>query len=127
MARAAIETMPPSNAALLAGHAVNPALQPELGCIPLLTLAERYRVGDTAYAYGEAFVRACREVLGEGPLAEAVRGDLIPLQDTGLDRLGEAATALRIRYAAFDHPAAREIVDWLDGRYRITDEIVRTQ
>ena len=118
---------PASNAPLLAGHAVNPALQPELGCIPLLTLAERYRVGDAAYAYGEAFARACREVLGDGPLAEAVRGDLIPLQDTGLDRLGDAAGALRAKYAAFDHPAAREIVDWLDGGYRITDEIVRTQ
>ena len=118
---------PASNAALIAGHAVNPALQPELGCIPLLTLAERYRVGDAAYAYGEAFARACREVLGDGPLAEAVRADLIPLQDTGLDRLGEAAAALRAQYAAFDHPAAREIVDWLDGGYRITDEIVRTQ
>ncbi len=118
---------PASNAELLAGHAVNPALQPELGCIPLLTLAERYRIGDAAYAYGEAFARACREVLGDGPLAEAVRGDLIPLQDTGLDRLGAQAAALRAKYAAFDHPAAREIVDWLDGGYRITDEIVRTQ
>jgi hyaluronoglucosaminidase len=118
---------PASNATLIAGHAVNPALQPELGCIPLLTLAERYRVGDAAYAYGEAFARACRDVLGDGPLADAVRGDLIALQDTGLDRLGEAAPALRQRYAAFEHPAAREIVDWLDGGYRITDEIVRTQ
>jgi hypothetical protein len=66
-------------------------------------------------------------VLGDGPLADAVRGDLIPLQDTGLDRLGEALPALRAKYAAFEHPAAREIVDWLDGGYRITDEIVRTQ
>lgn len=123
----AVTGRPASNATLLDGHAVNPALQPELGCIPLLTLAERYRIGDAAYAYGDAFARACREVLGDGPLAEAVRGDLIPLQDTGLDRLGDALPALRAKYAAFDHPAAREIVDWLDGGYRITDETVRTQ
>jgi hyaluronoglucosaminidase len=123
----AVTGRPAANASLIAGHAVNPALQPELGCIPLLTLAERYRVGDAAYAYGEAFARACLEVLGVGPLAEAVRADLIPLQDTGLDRLAETAAVLRAKYAAFDHPAAREIVDWLDGGYRITDEIVRTQ
>jgi hypothetical protein len=119
---------PASNAALLAGHAVNPALQPELGCIPLLTLAERYRIGDDAYAYGDAFARACVEVLGDGPLARAVRADLIWLQDTGLDRLGtDLSATLRAKYAAFDHPAAREVVDWLDGGWRITDEIVRTQ
>ncbi|MFM1991996.1 MAG: hypothetical protein RJA99_4953 [Pseudomonadota bacterium] len=118
---------PASNAPLLSGHAVNPALQPELGCIPLLTLAERYRVGDEAWAYGDAFERACRAVLGDGALARAVRSDLIRLQDTGLDRLGELAAELRSTYAAFDHPAAREIVDWLDGGWRITDEIVRTQ
>jgi hyaluronoglucosaminidase len=118
---------PASNAPLLAGHAVNPALQPELGCIPLLTLAERYRVGDAAYAYGDAFARACAEVLGDGALARSLRADLIWLQDTGLDRLGELGPMLRARYAAFDHPAAREVVDWLDGGWRITDEIVRTQ
>lgn len=118
---------PASNAALLSGHAVNPALQPELGCIPLLTLAERYRTGDDAYDYGAAFARACREVLGDGALGRAVRSDLIALQDTGLDRLGERAAALRATYSAFDHPAAREIVAWLDGGWRISDETVRTQ
>ncbi len=38
-----------------------------------------------------------------------------------------AAAALRARYAAFDHPGAREVVEWLDGGWRITDEIVQTQ
>jgi hyaluronoglucosaminidase len=118
---------PAANAGLLAGHAINPALQPVLGCIPALTLAERYAAGDDAYRYGDAFARACRTVLGDGPLARAVREDLIWLQDTGLDRLGERTAQLRARYAVFDHPAAREILDWLDGGWRITDEIVRTQ
>jgi hyaluronoglucosaminidase len=117
---------PAGNAPLLRAHAINPALQPVLGCIPALTLARRYRDGEAGYAYGAAFAQACREVLGV-PLADAVRGDLIPLQDTGLDRLGDLAAALRERYAAFDHPAAREILDWLDGGWRITDEIVQTQ
>ena len=117
---------PASNAPLLRGHAINPALQPVLSRIPALTLAERYRVGDDAYAYGAAFARACAQVLG-APLGAHVREDLIALQDTGLDRLGEAAARLRSRYAAFDHPGAREIRAWLDGVYRISDEIVRTQ
>lgn len=118
---------PAANAPLIAGHAINPALQPTLGCIPALTLAERYRVGDDAYAYGAALERACRAVLGDDALCRAVRDDLLRLQDTGLDRLGPLADELRARYAAFDHPAAREIVDWLDGGWRITDEIVQTQ
>jgi hypothetical protein len=123
----AVTGRPATNAPLLAAHFVNPALQPTLGCIPAITLAERYRLGEARYAYGAAYARACRAVLGDGALADAVAADLIWLQDTGLDRLGELAGTLRTRYAPFDHPAAREILDWLDGGWRITDEIVRTQ
>lgn len=117
---------PASNASLIAAHAVNPALQPVLGCIPAITLAHRYRVGDARYAYGAALRQAAHAVLGEA-LGDSVVGDLIALQDTGRDRLGEQAALLRARYQAFDHPGAREIVDWLDGAWQITDEIVRTQ
>jgi hyaluronoglucosaminidase len=108
----------------VAAHGVNPALQPTLTRIPALTLAERYRAGDD-YQYGEAFRRAAREVLGE-ELGTMLRDDLLILQDVGLDRLAEKETALRERYAG-DHPGAREIIAWLDGEYRITDEIVHTQ
>ncbi len=117
---------PASNAALLRSHAINPALQPVLGCIAAITLAARYRLGDEAYAYGVAMADACRLVLGDG-LDRIVQADLIPLQDTGLDRLGPLRETLRERYAQYDHPGAREIVQWLDGEYEITDEIVRTQ
>ena len=75
---------------------------------------------------GAAFERAARAVLGE-ELAERVGRDLLTLQDRGLDRLGERRAALRDRYAAFDHPAAREIVAWLDGHWNVTDELVQTQ
>jgi hypothetical protein len=34
---------------------------------------------------------------------------------------------LQERYAAFDHPGAREIVAWLDGVWRITREEMSTQ
>lgn len=106
-------------------HGVNPALQPTLTRIPMLTLPECYRLGEE-YAYGEAFLRAAVEVMGE-ELALMLRDDLLILQDVGLDRLGEREPTLRERWSGVDHPAAREIVGWLDGEWRITDEIVRTQ
>ena len=122
----AVTGRPAALADFVSGHAVNPSLQPTLSCIPAISLAHRYRVGDDHYAYGAALAQAAREVLGDA-LARMVIGDLIPLQDLGLDRLAEQAAALRARYAQVDHPGAREIVAWLDGAWRITDEIVRTQ
>lgn len=116
---------PAAIADLVAGHALNPALQPVLTRIPLLTLLESYDRG-AAYDYGEAFRRAAHQVLGP-ELGERVRDDLLILQDVGLDRLGEKEERLRERYAGVDHAAAREIIGWLDGEYRITDEIVQTQ
>jgi hypothetical protein len=116
---------PAALAGLVAGHGVNPALQPTLARIPMLTLPESYRQG-TAYEYSAAFVRAAAVVCGPD-LAALLRDDLLMLQDVGLDRLGDAAAVLRARYGGIDHPAAREVIDWLDGGYRITDEIVRTQ
>jgi hypothetical protein len=116
---------PAAIAGQIAGHAVNPASQPLLSRVPLLTLAESYAQGD-AYEYGGAFGRAARLVLGDA-LAERVGRDLLSLQDRGLDRLGERRSALRARYAGFDHPAAREILAWLDGHWNVTDELVQTQ
>jgi hyaluronoglucosaminidase len=116
---------PAAIAGHLSAHGVNPALQPTLTRIPAVTLAERYRQGD-AYQYGRATRLAATEVLGE-ELGSLVYQDLLTLQDVGLDRLGDRAAPLRERYAAFDHAGAREIVGWLDGEYRITDEIVQTQ
>jgi hyaluronoglucosaminidase len=109
----------------IAAHGINPTLQPVLTRIPALTLADSYRLGD-AYEYGAAFFRAAAAVVGE-ELATLLRDDLLILQDVGLDRLGEKERPLRERYGAVDHAAAREIIDWLDGGYRITDEIVHTQ
>ena len=109
----------------LAGHGINLASQPVLSRIPALTLIDSYALGD-AYEYGAAFDRAVAEVLGE-KLAARVRRDLLTLEDRGRDRLGDRRAALRERYAAFDHPAAREIVAWLDGAWDVTDEEVQTQ
>ncbi|HVF40396.1 MAG TPA: beta-N-acetylglucosaminidase domain-containing protein [Gemmatimonadaceae bacterium] len=109
----------------IAAHGINPSLQPTLNRIPALTLADSYRLGED-YEYGQSFHRAATEVLGDD-LGAMVRDDLLTLQDIGLDRLGDKQQLLRERYESIDHPAAREIVAWLNGGYRITDEIVQTQ
>jgi hyaluronoglucosaminidase len=106
-------------------HAINPASQPILNCIPALTLPMSYAKGDD-YRYGEAFMAAANTILGQ-ELANIILADLLTLQDSGLDRLGERTPKLRAKYAAIDHPAAREIVDWLDGGYAITGEMLQTQ
>jgi hyaluronoglucosaminidase len=109
----------------IAAHGVNPALQPTLTRIPAITLADSYRLG-ADYQYGESFRRAAITVAGM-ELGGMLRDDLLVLQDVGLDRLGPKEQPLRDRYTGVDHDAAREIIDWLDGGYRITDEIVHTQ
>ena len=116
---------PASIAGQIAGHFINPASQPVLSRIPGLTLAESYACGES-YQYRAAFESAARTVLGD-ELAERVGRDLLAFQDRGLDRLGERRSVLRARYAAFDHPAAREILSWLDGYWNVTDELVQTQ
>ncbi len=106
----------------LAAHAMNPALQPVLTRIPAVTLAQSYRLGD-AYQYGQALSYAAHEVLGP-QLGLQLQRHLTLLNDTGLDLLGEAAPRLRERYSNYDHPGAREIVDWLDGRWRMTRDMM---
>jgi hyaluronoglucosaminidase len=105
----------------IAAHGINVASQPVLSRIPALTLAESYERGD-AYDSDAAFMRAAEALLGP-ELAGMVRDDLEVLQDGGRD----AARHLRARYAEIDHPAAREIVAWLDGFWSITREEIESQ
>ncbi|OQS41761.1 beta-N-acetylglucosaminidase domain-containing protein [Chromobacterium haemolyticum] len=114
-----------ANAELLAAHGINPAQQAALSLIPALTLADSYRLGPR-YQYGASMRRAAQVVAGE-ELADMLWRDVLTLQDVGLDQLGERAVALRARYAAVDHPCAREVVAWLDGEYRISELEVQTQ
>lgn len=115
-----------ANGAHLSGHGINPALQPVLTRIPAITLAQSYRQG-TEYQYGQAFRQAAREVLGKG-LAEQLHADLLVLQDAGLGRISEEKRQALLRtYDAYDHPAASEILRWLEGGYQVTDEMVQTQ
>jgi hyaluronoglucosaminidase len=110
----------------IAGHAVNPASQPWLGCIPALTLAASYAQGD-AYCYGRAFTEAATAIVG-ADLAAALTTDLLTFNDGGLDSIGtERRARLVARYSGFAHPAAAEVVDWLNGGYAISGEAVQTQ
>lgn len=109
----------------LSGHAINPAVQPILSCIPALTLAASYAQGDD-YCYGAAFLEAATAVLG-APFARMLHADIAALNDVGLERLGPRAKALVERYTAIDHPAAREIVNWLNGADLMTNDEVQTQ
>ena len=96
-----------------------------LSRIPALTLAESYAAGD-AYEYGAAFARAARAVLGEA-LAGGWAATSSRCRIAAATGSASAGRVLRDRYAAFDHPAAREIVAWLDGHWAVTDELVQTQ
>jgi hyaluronoglucosaminidase len=116
---------PAAMAEEISAHGVNPALQPTLSRIPLLTLVDSYLQGDH-YQYRVAGLNAARMVLGL-ELGQTLHADTLTLQDIGLDRLAEKAEELRSRYAAFAHPGAREILRWLDGEYRISHELVQTQ
>ena len=60
--------------------------------------------------------------VGGPELARLIQQDISLFQDSGLDRLGAAAERLRGRYRDIDHPAAREIIAWLDGAYRFDGE-----
>ena len=111
---------------MLCHHAINPMSQPLLGCIPALTLPMLYARGGE-YRYGAAFMEAAVAAVGE-KLAAMLQADLLTLNDSGLDRLSEERKVkLAARYAAVDHPAAREVVDWLSGGYAITGEMLQTQ
>jgi hypothetical protein len=117
---------PASVGAHISAHGVNPALQPRLSLPPAITLAMSYAAGED-YSYGAAFDEAASSVLG-GALARRLRADLLTFQDRGRDRIGPVRTAeLRDIYSGFDHPAAGEVIAWLDGAYDVSDEMVHTQ
>jgi hypothetical protein len=117
---------PASLAGHISAHAVNPASQARLSLIPALTLAMSYAEGDR-YSYGAAFDRAANALLG-ADLARRLRFDLLTFQDRGRDRVAsERLAELREIYARFDHPAADEVIAWLDGAYEIGEEEVHTQ
>jgi hyaluronoglucosaminidase len=112
---------PSSIGAHIAAHGINASSQPMLSWLPALTLVESYK-RDDAYDPDAAFAWCGAVALGS-ELAQMLRDDLELLQDKGR----EAVQHLRARYAAIDHPAAREIVAWLDGFWSITRAEIESQ
>ncbi len=117
---------PASIASHIAAHGINTASQAVLSRIPALTLADSYRDGD-AYQHMAAFREACHAVLGP-ELTDGVERTLLLMEDAGLDAITpEQKTRLHARFSAFDHPAAQEIVAWLDGAFAIGADELQTQ
>jgi hypothetical protein len=117
----------------LDGHSVNPMNQPTLSKIPLLTLKYSYEEG-AAYSPDKAFLKAAAEVSCP-EMAVQLEKDLPAFMDRGLDQLDEAE---RGRMKKFYEPflssrtrwtaaAAREVIDWLGGRYVVTKDLFLTQ
>jgi hyaluronoglucosaminidase len=95
-------------AELLSGHFCNPMNQPWLSRAGLLGLSELYHAGGLVLAdlYGDE-------------LAECLLRDVPDFQDRGLLQMSAAdKRQLRACYTAIDHPAAAEVVAWLDGEYQ---------
>ena len=124
---------PASMGEWLSGHAVNPMNQPTLSRISLLTLKFSYELGE-AYKPAEAFLEAaqtitCRE------MALRLEKDIPDFMDRGLDKFtAEERAALKEAYGPYldssenrTAKAAREIIDWLDGRYTVTKDLFLTQ
>ena len=109
----------------LAHHAINPASQPILSCIPALTLPSCY-AKDDAYSYSSEFLNAATNI-GGAEFALMLQRDLHALEDRGRLGIADEVAEFCRKYAAVDIPAAREIIDWLTGGYAITGEMLRTQ
>lgn len=107
-------------AGALALHAINPMTQAHLGLIPLLSLVDE---GGEDAARVE---RIASRLFGQ-PIGRMIAEDLSLLHDVGLAMPDDEQARVRDRYAALDHPAAQEVVDWLDGKTAISLDEVQTQ
>ena len=117
----------------LSGHAVNPMNQPTLSRISLLTLKYSYERGGS-YEPAAAFLEAAQTVTCR-ELALRLEKDTADFMDRGLDIItpGERA-AFKEAYSRFldsrenlTAKAAKEVLDWLDGRYTVTKDLFLTQ
>ena len=96
--------------------AINPMNQSWLSRIPLLAMSRTLR--------DDAAIDAIEHLLPT-ELARALRNDADTFQDAGLGEIDDDARQQFVaKYEVFDHPAAREIVDWLQGRYTVSQDIL---
>ncbi len=104
----------------ISGLAINPMNQAHLSQIALKSLTESTRADIDQQGTDSLFDRVCRTLCGE-QLASLISEDLAPFQVKGLDNLehdGELNHLIE-KYKNYLHnPCAREIYDWLNGKYR---------
>jgi hypothetical protein len=117
----------------LAGHAVNPMNQAALSKIVLLTL-KALREQGAAYNPAKAFKKAAGMVTCHD-MALLLERDLPAFAERGLDALTEEEkNSLKTDYEPFletrendTAAAARQIIDWLSGRYTVTKDLFLVQ
>lgn len=93
---------------LVTGHLCNPMNQANLSRYPLSGLASLYGAAPSSLerCYGD-------------DLGRQLRANMLDFSQRGLQVLSAAKRqALAERYADFEHPAATEVVAWLEGKYR---------
>jgi hyaluronoglucosaminidase len=95
-------------ATVSSGHFCNPMNQPFLSCYPLTGLGRLYGAPATSLA----------DCFGAG-LGSQLARDLGVFEARGLEAMTPAELAAYAAiYRSFEHPAAAEVVDWLEGKYR---------
>ena len=105
----------------LSGHAINPMNQAYLSWIPIRTLFQAYANEPLNW------LQAATDELGP-EFARVLQGDSRLFQESGLESFDEAQKKqLAEKYTQFDHPAAKEILKWLNGDYQVSRELVLTQ
>lgn len=98
------------------GHLANPMNQPLLSQLPLASLAKNFH--DEHYD-ADLFWREELEQFISPDLAELLRRDVELFQERGLDAMSEQERhALVAEYRSVAHPAATEVIDWLQEGYR---------
>lgn len=108
------------SAEALAVHMINPMTQASLGLVSLFSL------GDAGGSDRERVHASAMAALGS-VMADLLADDFEALHDEGLDAAPDQLADWRRRYSAIDHPAARELIDWLDGKTAISLDEVQTQ
>lgn len=97
------------------GHLANPMNQPLLSQLPLGSLARSYR----DYYDPDQFWRERLEEFVGAELAALLRRDVERFQIQGLDTISEGERQTLIAdYRDIAHPAATEVIDWLQEGYR---------
>jgi hyaluronoglucosaminidase len=103
------------------GHLANPMNQAFLSQLPLASLAHSYRVGESYCA--ETFWNENIVALVGVELAQLLQRDAQRFQTQGLDAIVDTERqALIADYIRINHPAAREVIEWLQEQYRFDPE-----